>query len=290
MRAYLPDYDLRVPGGLEEALALLAEAPGSWIPIAGGTDVMVGFAAGTLAAGRYLSVWELPELRGITVDDEGITLGALTTYSEVRRHPVLRAELPMLVEAAALSGALAIQNRGTLGGNIVNASPAADSPPALLCYDAELELVSAAGSRTVPYRGFHTGYKQMDRRPDELLRAIRVPRRPGGTGALHAYRKVGTRRAQAISKVCLAALGNTTDGAVTHLRIALASVAPTVLDARQTAAAVVGRRLDRTTIDDALRAFDAELQPIDDVRSTERYRRRVARNLVDDFLGQLAAR
>src|SRR5207237_8441727 len=143
--------------------------------------------------------WNLKQLRGIEVTDDQVILGALTTYTEVQNHEILRAEFPMLCEAAIETGGIAIQNRGTLGGNIINASPAADSPPALLAYDAELELVSKDGDRRIPYFKFHSGYKQMDMRPNELLRAIRLPR---ATNQLtHYYRKVGTRKAQAISNV-----------------------------------------------------------------------------------------
>ncbi len=287
MRAYLPDFEVDAPGRLDAVLQRMADG---WLPLAGGTDVMVVLAAGALKPARYVSIWELDALRGIEVRDDAVVLGALTTYTDVREHAVLRAEYPMLVDAARLSGAIAIQNRGTLGGNVVNASPAADSPPALVAYDAELELVSTAGARWVPYRGFHTGYKQMRKQPGELLRAIRLPRHPGGEDALHYYRKVGTRKAQAIAKIGVAALGRVEDGRVAHVRIALASVAPTVLEAARTEAAVLGRTLDDSTIAAALAAFDAELSPIDDVRSTERYRRRVAKNLIEDFLRTLAAR
>src|SRR5207253_8152473 len=147
-------------------------------------------------------IWNLKELRGIDVSNEQITLGALTTYTEVQANRVLREEFPMLCQAAKETGGIAIQNRGTLGGNIVNASPAADSPPALLAYDAELELVSKEGERRIPYSGFHIGYKQMEIQPGELLRAIRLPR--GGERLTNYYRKVGTRKAQAISKTCFA--------------------------------------------------------------------------------------
>jgi CO/xanthine dehydrogenase FAD-binding subunit len=281
MRGDLQTFEVEAPGRLDAVLERMGQG---WLPLAGGTDLMVVLAAGGLMPGRYVSIWKLDELRGIEVRDDAIVAGALTTYTDVRAHPIIRAEYPMLVEAARLSGAIAIQNRGTLGGNIVNASPAADSPPALLAYDAELELVSTAGARWVPYRGFHTGYKQLNKRPDELVRAIRMPRRPGGEGALHYYRKVGTRKAQAIAKVGLAALGRLGDGKVAHIRIALASVGPTVLVAAKTESAVLGRPLDEATIASALATFEAELSPIDDVRSTERYRRTVARNLVEDFL------
>src|SRR5467141_1458369 len=176
MRAYVPSYQLISPANLSEALNFLARAEGSWQPFAGGTDLMVLLEAGKLPHKNYLNIWNLSELRGIEVTDAHVELGSLTTYTEIQDHETLRAEFPMLCQAASETGGLAIQNRGTIGGNIVNASPAADSPPALLAYDAELELVSAKGARAVPYHSFHTGYKQMKIHADELLRAIRLPR------------------------------------------------------------------------------------------------------------------
>src|SRR5438094_1810755 len=224
MRAYVPSYQLISPGSLTEALEALSQDDGDWKPFAGGTDLMVLLEAGKLPHQNYVNIWNLKELGGIEVSDEAVTVGALTTYTEVQAHPALREEFPMLCQAARETGGIAIQNRGTLGGNIANASPAADSPPALLAYDAELELVSKRGERRIPYFKFHRGYKQMDIRPDELLRAIRLPR---ATNQLtHYYRKVGTRKAQAISKTCFAATGKINDDRVSHLRIALGSVAP----------------------------------------------------------------
>src|SRR5947209_3285095 len=176
MRAYLPAYELILPATLKEALDVLARDNGIWKPFAGGTDLMVLLEAGKLLHKNYVNIWNLNELRGIEVNNDHITLGALTTYTEVREHPILREEFPMLCQAAKETGGVAIQNRGTLGGNIVNASPAADSPPALLAYDAELELVSKSGERRIEYSKFHVGYKQMDIRPDELLRAIHLRR------------------------------------------------------------------------------------------------------------------
>src|SRR5207248_3801985 len=197
MRAYIPSYRLFSPATLSEALEVLALDSGTWRPFAGGTDLMVLLEAGKLPHKNYLNIWKLPELRGIEVTDACVSLGALTTYTEIQRHEILRAEFPMLCQAAKETGGIAIQNRGTLGGNIVNASPAADSPPALLAYDAELLLVSKQGDRTIPYSSFHRGYKQMNIRPEELLRAIRLPRTT--EPLTHYYRKVGTRKAQAIS-------------------------------------------------------------------------------------------
>src|SRR2546423_265736 len=146
MRSYVPAYELVAPKTLDRVLSLVGE---EWRPFAGGTDLMVLFEAGKLAHKKYVSIWGLRELKGIEVSTEHVTMGALTTYTEIQRHPVLRQEFPLLVQAAGETGGVATQNRGTLGGNIVNASPAADSPPALLVYDAELELISASGSRWV---------------------------------------------------------------------------------------------------------------------------------------------
>ena len=236
MRGCVPDYDLIAAKSLEHALSLMGE---TWRPFAGGTDLMVLFEAGKLRHKQFVSIWGLRELKGIEVTPESVTLGALTTYTEIQRHPLLRSEFPLLAQAAAETGGIATQNRGTLGGNIVNASPAADSPPALLVYDAELELTSAAGSRSIAYRTFHTGYKQMDLRPDELVSRIRLPR--GREGWIQYYCKVGTRRAQAISKVCFAAAARVEGGRISDVRIALGSVAPpTVLRCYRTEAARSG--------------------------------------------------
>lgn len=287
MRSYVPDFELRAPADLSEALTLLAESPGGWAPFAGGTDIMVLFEAGKLSHKRYLSLWGLDELRGISVDADWVSLGALTTYSEVREDPTLSAEFPMLGQAARETGGLAIQNRGTIGGNIANASPAADSPPALLAYDAELEIVSAAGSRRLAYADFPRGYKQFDLAQDELIARVWLPR--AAAAGTHRYEKVGTRRAQAISKVVMAARGVVEDGRVTLCRLAFGSVAPISLRCRGTEAAIEGASLSPKAIAAALQILDQEISPIDDIRSTARYRRRVAQNLARDFFQQLGA-
>jgi CO/xanthine dehydrogenase FAD-binding subunit len=253
MRSHVPSYELVAARDLPHALQLLTEG---FRPIAGGTDVMVLFEAGKLAHKRWTSIREIPELRFIDVTPEHVTLGALTTYTDVRRSAILAAEFPLMTAAAALTGGIATQNRGTIGGNIVNASPAADTPPALLVYDAEVELTSPRGSRRIPYTQFHKGYKVMDLADDELLTSIRLPRRFASW--THFYRKVGTRRAQAISKVCFAGLRRGDE-----MRIALGSVGPVPM------------------------FFDSAnvlIAPIDDVRSTARYRMQVAKNLMEEFL------
>ncbi len=245
-------------------------------PFAGGTDVMVLLSSGRLAHARWVDLAGVPELRRIDVGDEEITLGALTTYTDVRRHAVVSAELPMLAQAARETGGVAIQNRGTLGGNVANASPAADSPPALLAYDADLVLASRAGTRRVPYASFHTGYKRTLLAPGEIVASIVVSRRPGRVGA---YRKVGPRRAQAISKVCFAGCVERDGDRPVRVRIALGGVAPVPVRALEAERALLeGEPLAR-----AQQALSEAIAPIDDVRSTARYRRRVAENLLADF-------
>jgi CO/xanthine dehydrogenase FAD-binding subunit len=282
MRSFLPAYDLRQAANLAEALGLLASEPGTWKPFAGGTDLMVLLEFGALPRGRYVSIWGIPELSGIAVSDSHVSIGALATYSEVRAHAVLAAEFPLLGRAASETGGLAIQNRGTLGGNIANASPAADSPPALLVYDAELELVSTRGTRRVRYDRFHSGYKQMDLAPDELVARILLTR--GREGWREYYRKVGTRRAQAISKVCLAAAARLQGGRLDDVRIAYGSVAPVPLRCARTENALRGRAIGPDVIAGALRELQSEITPIDDIRSTAAYRRRIAANLLSEFL------
>jgi CO/xanthine dehydrogenase FAD-binding subunit len=285
MRGYVPRYQLVSSRKLSEALIVLAREPGVWQPFAGGTDLMVLLEAGKLPHKNYLNIWNLAELRGIEVSDAHVTLGALTTYTEVQSNDILRDEFPMLCQAASETGGLAIQNRGTLGGNIVNASPAADSPPALLAYNAELELLSVHGSRWVPYQSFHTGYKQTIMQPDELLARIRLPRL--WPNLIHYYRKVGTRRAQAISKVCLAATARVSEGMVDYVRIALGSVAPIPLRCRKTEEVLQGAMLDESTIEKARDQLAREIVPIDDIRSTRNYRLKVSLNVLEDFLRQL---
>jgi len=286
MRGYVPDCVVKVPTTLAEALDILAEAPGAWRPMAGATDLMVLFNAGRLGPGNFLDLSRLEELRGIAEDETALAFGALTTFSEMRDYPAVHRHLPNLVKSARSTGALAIQNRGTLGGNIANASPAADTPPSLLAYGAQLELVSRRGLRSVPYEAFHRGYKQMDLAADELVARIRVPK-PQGLG-FHFYRKVGTRQAQAISKLCLAAYARLEAGVVAEFRVGLGSVAPTPVRARQAEAVILGQPLAALPVEAAREALMADICPIDDIRSTAHYRRVVTGNVFVQMLESLS--
>jgi CO/xanthine dehydrogenase FAD-binding subunit len=287
MRADPSDYKLVSPGTLKGALSLLSSEPSQWLPIAGGTDVMVLYSAGKLLNHNLINIWNIPELRQIEVFPDSIRIGAACTYTALREHGTVSKEFPLLATAASWTGGIANQNRGTLGGNIANASPAADSLPALLVYDAEITLISARGERRMAYRNFHAGYKKIALAPDELIQSISLPRRFSGFFS-HA-RKVGARNAQAISKVCLAALGQCASGAIRDVRLALGSVAPVPLRLHETERVLTGQKIEASLIDAAGKCVVKEIRPIDDIRSTARYRAAVAGNLVTEFLEKLAA-
>ncbi|MDP2316575.1 MAG: xanthine dehydrogenase family protein subunit M [Pseudomonadota bacterium] len=262
---------------LAEALAQRAAHPDATV-LAGGTDLMVFLELGSVNPPAILDLWGCTELRGISED--GHTLGALSTWTDVARHPALPAALR---DCARTVGAPQIQNRGTIGGNIVNASPAGDSLPMWLAMDAQFELASVRGVRQVPASAFWLGYRKTALAADELL--TRVHLRPHADDRLH-YRKVGTRLAQAISKVVLGARLRVVDGVVTEARVALGSVAPTPIRAHHVEAALVGRPLDAAAAD----AVAHDIAPIDDIRSTADYRRTVAANVIRAWLRDEAAR
>jgi xanthine dehydrogenase small subunit len=265
---------IETPRSLDHALAILASS--AHRPIAGGTDVMVQIT-GELAPPpeRMVDLWRLDELRGISLEGGSIVLGALTTYTEIRRSAICREHLPALVEAAATIGAAQIQNRGTIGGNIANASPAGDTLPVLLAADAQLVVVSIRGERSVASEAFWTGYRTTALAPDELVLRIVVPLTAGRE---ITFRKVGTRRAQAISKVVMALAWREHGRAAgwSDARLALGSVAATPIRARKTEAVLEGSRPTPETADRAIETLAAEIDPIDDVRSSADYRRTVA--------------
>jgi CO/xanthine dehydrogenase FAD-binding subunit len=275
VRSAASSLDLVDPPTLPEALARLRDEP-DLVPLAGATDLYVAVNAGQRGGGRFLNLWRLDELRGITSigDESTLRLGALTTFAEIIASPLVATHLPMLIDAAAQIGGIQIHNRATLGGNIANASPAGDSLPVLAAVDAIIVLQSIAGERRVPFNDFYTGYRASVRHADELIVAVEVPAVEGRQW----FRKVGTRAAQAISKVVMAAVRASTP------RVALGSVAPTVLRARHTEqalAAGLGLKAARA-------ALEQELAPIDDFRSTAQYRLAVAANLLERFWNETA--
>ncbi len=285
MRGNAEAHELIAPGTVAAVLELLANAPGQWTPIAGGTELMVAHAAGRLNAKKLVSLWGISDLRSIQTTEEGTTIGAGTTFSDMRGNAELASAFPLLVKAAGWIGSIANQCRATLGGNLVNGSPAADSSPALLVYDAEVELASVRGSRRIAYSDFHTGYKRTELAVDELLLAVHLPRR--FEKHRQYLRKVGTRRAMAISKVALAGTVLIEDGVLAELRLAAASVAAYPTRLYRTEDALRGKALTAETAQSARAALLEEVLPIDDIRSTADYRRQVAANLLGEFLEQL---
>ena len=282
MRGNAAEHQLVAPGSLSAVLELMAGEPGTWTPIAGATELMVAFSAGRLEQKKLVSLWGVPELRFIDTNRHSIVIGAGTTFLDLRNHEIVCAELLLLAKASGWIGSIANQTRATLGGNLVNGSPAADSSPALLVYDANIELISARGRRMLPYSQFHTGYKSNAMAPDELLYAVHLPRR---FDRHHQYlRKVGTRRAMAISKVALGATALVEKNMVSEIRLAAASLAPFPTRLFKTEAAILGMPLTPETLVAARRELIAEAQPIDDIRSTADYRRQVAANLLAEFI------
>jgi CO/xanthine dehydrogenase FAD-binding subunit len=263
------------PRSLDEAVRLL-RADGPLVPLAGGTDLYVGLHFGTSSGRRFLNLWGVPGLRAIRKRGDTLVIGALATYTDLIESPLVQRHLPILAEASRQVGSIQIQNRGTLGGNLANASPAGDTLPVLAAADATVVLRSADGERRVPFTGFYTGYRKTVMRPDELIVAVEVAPLPGRQW----FRKVGTRAAQAISKVVMAAVR------APRPRIALGSVAPTVVRALRAEEVLASGG----TLAAAQAALAEEIHPIDDLRSTAAYRQRVCANLLEQFWTETSGR
>jgi len=286
MPAVVSHHRVHTPRDLDEALRFLNDHKGEgWTPLAGGTDLLVGLDHGTEMRTLWLDLWSIREsLAGIEETPGRVRVGGLATMTELRRSELLERACPLIAEAAATIGAIQIQNRATVAGNIVNASPAGDTLPVWLALDADIVLASVRGARRVPYREFMTGYRTTVREEDELLTAVEfVP--PEGDGWRGLYRKVGTRAAQAISKVVMVGLARTgADGTYDDVRLAFGSMAPVTVRAKAAEAAALGSRPEADSGDRAAAAVAGDLSPIDDVRSAAVYRMRVAQNLVREFV------
>ena len=267
MRTAISGLEVRSAASLGEALAILRDDERT--PIAGATDLYVALNFGTLKPRQFLDIWAVSELRDISMNGTTLVIGALATYTSLIRSTLVGAHVPMLVAASRQVGGPQIQNRGTLGGNVANASPAGDSLPVLAAVDALVVLRSADSERRIPITKFYTGYRATVMRPNELIVAIEIPPVQGKQW----FRKVGTRAAQAISKIVVAGVRARTP------RIAFGSVAPTVVRVPETERALA----EGTTIDEAALILSREITPIDDLRSTAEYRLRVATNLLRRF-------
>lgn len=272
------------PRTLEEAVRHLEEDPGL-VPAAGCTDLMIRGVEALHQMDRVIDLLTIPELRGIREVEGGLEIGATTPFSEIRRSAAVRASFPALADAAGQIGGWQIQNRATLGGNLANASPAGDSLPVLLALDATVVLASARGLREVPYDGFHSGYRKTAIQPGEIVARIRLPLPPAGT--VQTFRKVGTREAQAISKVVVAMAGRVEDGRIADLRLAAGSVAPTPIRLRAAEDAVRGQAPGPDAAALAGREAAGAVTPIDDVRSTAEYRKFALERVVRRMLLEL---
>lgn len=267
------------PKTLAEAYAILQQERTGIKVLAGGTDLMVTLNARVEQHPAYLNIWNLAELRGISESHDAIRIGALTTYTQMIRSALVQQHAPILIEAAKLVGATQIQNRGTLGGNIVNASPAGDTLPVLAVLDAVLEVGSAQATRKIAFNEFYTGYRKTELAPEELLLAIYLPK--SAKTDWQYFRKVGTRQAQAISKIVLALRAQkTAEHEISSIKIAYGSVAPTVIRAPRTEALLNGKQPTEELIELAKQTVMQEVRPITDVRSTENYRRLVSGNIL----------
>jgi xanthine dehydrogenase small subunit len=280
-----PHATVHRPATLAEAYSVLSGRAADLKVIAGGTDLMVLMNAHMLDAAEFLDIWRVDELRGIADEGDSLRIGALTTYTRLVESSLVQRYIPSLVAASRTIGAIQIQNRGTIGGNVVNASPAGDSLPVLAAYDAEVEVGSSRGVRRVAFNGFYTGYRRTVLEPDELVLAVRVPKL--GSDDKDFFWKVGTRRAQAISKIVMGAKARMNGRTIKSISIAVGSVAPTIVRAPETEAILTGANLTPELIERARESISGEISPITDLRSTEHYRRTVTGNVLAKFLRQL---
>lgn len=282
----LEDIACVFPSSLKDALHLQADEKTRGVPIAGGTDLLVQWESGVLPMpDRVIHVRDIPELRGIEAAEGAVVIGAACTHMEIRNSRLVLESAPALAAAAATVGGAQMQAQGTIAGSIANASPAGDLAPSLMVAETRVVLGSLRGEREVPIVEFFTGYRKKNIRPDELIVRFVVPvLRPGEK---EGFRKLGPRRAQAISKIMGAFRGKVTGGRIDFVRLSLGSVAPVTIRLSKTEAMLVSRTIDEQTLSDAEASAAAEVSPITDIRSTADYRKWVAGRLVRSFLAQL---
>ncbi len=269
------------PATLEAALALKASEPAARF-IAGGTDLVVQLRKRKAAPAPLISLRNIPELRGVTVDDASVRIGATTPLADLLRHEVVRAELPALAMALTTLASQQIRNVATVAGNLCNASPAADTAPPLLVHDARVELSSTAGTRALPLTSFLVGPGKTALSPGEVVTAVVVPRPTRGTRS--AFLRQG-RVAMDLSLVSVAALvGIDDDRRPPVVRLAAGAVGPVPMRLPNAEAALVGRPLDAAALVAAAEVAAAEVAPITDLRASAAYRRRLVRVLCERAL------
>jgi CO/xanthine dehydrogenase FAD-binding subunit len=275
------------PKTVEEAAAILAsEGPGAY-PLAGGTDVVVKLRLGALHPAVLVDLARLP-LDGIVNAGDSVVLGARVTMTQLRTDPLIRSRFAVLAEAAERLGSPQIQNRATLGGNLGNASPAADAVCALFALDARVLLRSPCGARAVPVAELMRGPGQTALAPGELIEAITLPVPPSGGEVRQTYRKVGGRNAMVCSLSGVAGWTRIQDGVIVETRLALGAVGPTCLRAARAEKIATGARPDEDLARTAAAAAAGEASPIDDHRASAEHRRRVTAALVREHLMECA--
>jgi len=283
----LPEFSLLMPQTLSEALEMLAEGAPDVMPLAGGTNLIVDMRGGRRRPSVLMNIAGLDELRGIHQQDGHLVVGGGVTIAELLDDPLIAQQAAVLREAAAVFATPLVRNRATVGGNLADASPAADTAPPLLVLGAEVELVSKGGSRWVPLHDFIVGVRDTVRRPDELLAAVRWPVPPPRSAG--AFRKLGLRKADAISVLSAAVmLARDNDGRCQQARIALGAVAPRPLRVREAEQVLRGQMPTAGVIAEAARLSAAAARPIDDIRGSADYRRRVVEVLVRRLLTRVA--
>ncbi|WP_437731079.1 FAD binding domain-containing protein [Sorangium sp. So ce1335] len=297
-------FEMRRVSGLGPLCELVAEQAARGAPVAllaGGTDWIVEqelapplkistadpAGAGQAAPPLVVDVSRLEDLRGVSLAGDTLRVGAATTYLEMRRSGVILERAPLLARMSRDVGAVQIQARGTLGGNLATASPAADGVAALAAYDATIVVQSVRGERRIPMGALQTGYKRTSRAPDEVIVAVEIAL--PAPGSPWYWRKVGARRAQAISKVALAGVAEVSAGRLARLGLGMASVAPTTALLPSVRALCLSRPIAELTPEEVDAAVAQDIAPIDDVRSTRAYREHCARSVVRELLRQLGA-
>lgn len=285
MKGFVPDFHLEVPADLDHCLNLMNQDPDRWKPFAGGTDLMVLFESGKLKHKNFLDISRFEQFQGIQTGETFLKIGSLANYRQIQAHPEIQKRFPNLIQCAHLTGAKAIQNRGTLGGNIANASPAADTPPALLAYEAEIEMISVKGKRRIAYSEFHQDYKKFNLQRQELISAIYLPLESQWTH--HYYRKVGTRSFQSISKIALAGTACIDNGVIRKIRAGVASVAAFPLRLYDLEK-LEGKSIKELNFHEISEQISAGISPLDDIRSTKVYRSKVTAQVVEEFLNYVS--
>ncbi len=272
------------PQNLKEALTDKAEYTDYHV-LAGGTDLCAMMNGRLIEPKGFISIWGVGELRGIRDDGDVVTIQTLTTHTDIIESALIQKHFPALVQACQTIGARQIQNRGTIGGNVMNASPAGDTLPVLLVYDAEVLVASEEGERSILFKDLYSGYRKTSLKPDEIVTGLQIPKPTSKEAA--TFIKIGSRRAQAISKVMGSFRACITDGSLDSIAIAYGCVAPIPIRLFDVEKVLVGKKVDDRLLDEAAKFVLKAVSPIDDIRSTADYRSHVAGVLIKRFLRTL---